>query len=341
MVDTGLAQPRSRAHFAGLGYAVPKRVLTNDELAAMVDTTDEWITTRTGIRTRHLLDSGEKLSQIASEAGRRALDDAGIPADSLDMVICATTSGDYLWPAMACVIQNNLGAKRASAFDVSAACSGFCYTLATASAFIESGAARNILVVGADCLSRHVNWTDRSTCILFGDGAGAAVLTAGTADAGILTSMLGTDGSMVEHVWMPVGGSAKPVTAEMLAANEFGLQMRGKDVYRFCVETVPKSVVEGLCRVGLKPADVDLLVLHQANLRIVGAVADRLGIDASRCYTNVERYGNTSAASVPIALAEAAQQGRIKPGAIVVTAGFGAGLTWAVNVIKWTGHSCG
>ncbi len=338
MVDTGLTHPVSRAHFAGLGFAVPERVLSNDELAGMVDTTDEWITTRTGIRSRRLLRSGERLSDLATEAGKAALANANLSAENLDMILCATTSGDYLWPAMACVVQGNLGAKRASAFDISAACSGFCYTLASAAAFIESGVARTVMVIGADCLSRHVNWSDRSTCILFGDGAGAAVLTAGSADAGILTSTLGADGSMVEHVWMPTGGSANPVTAEMLANNEFGLQMRGRDVYRFCVEVVPKSIVESLCRVGLKPSDVDLLVLHQANLRIIGAVAERLAIDESRCFTNVDRYGNTSAASVPIALAEAAQQGRLKPGAIVVTAGFGAGLTWAVNVIKWTGN---
>ncbi len=338
MLDTGLTQPVSRAHFAGLGLAVPDRVLTNEELSAMVDTTDEWITTRTGIHTRHVLRAGEKLSDLATEAGKQALSNAKIGADNLDMVLCATTSGDYLWPAMACVVQGNLGAKRACAFDVSAACSGFCYAVATASAFIESGAARNILVIGADCLSRHVNWSDRSTCILFGDGAGAAVLTAGSPDSGVLTSTLGTDGSMVEHVWMPTGGSANPVTEEMLVNGEFGLQMRGRDVYRFCVEVVPKSIVESLCRVGLKPADVDLLVLHQANLRIIGAVADRLGIDESRCFTNVGRYGNTSAASVPMALAEAAHEGKIAPGGVVVTAGFGAGLTWAVNVIKWTGN---
>lgn len=323
------------AGIAGLGMCVPDRILTNEDLAHMVDTTDEWITKRTGIRERRVSDPETSTSDLAVVAAERALADAGISASDLDLVLCATATGDYLWPATACIIQNRLGATRAAAFDLSAACSGFCYGLATAAGFIQSGAMRRILVVGVDTLTKQVNWEDRATCILFGDGAAAAVLTHCGSEEGILTSVLGADGSQVESVWMPAGGTRNPLTAEEIASKHNTIQMKGREVYEFVMKVVPEVIEEALKRACLRTEDVNLLVLHQANLRIIEGVGKRLQISDDRLFANVDRYGNTSAASIPIALTEAAQQGRIKQGDIVVTVGFGAGLTWAANVIRW------
>lgn len=323
------------AGIAGLGMCVPDRVLTNEDLTKIVDTTDEWITKRTGIRERRLTDPDTATSDLATVAAERALADAGIAAADLDLILCATATGDYPWPATACVIQNRLGATRAAAFDLSAACSGFCYGLATAAGFIQSGAMRRILVIGADTLSKQVNWEDRSTCILFGDGAGAAVLTPCAHDQGVLASSLGSDGSQVESVWMPAGGTRTPLTAAEAALKHNTIQMKGREVYEFVMKVVPEVIEEALRRACLRTEDVNLLVLHQANLRIIEGVGKRLQISNERLFVNVDRYGNTSAASVPIALTEAAQQGRIKQGDVVVTVGFGAGLTWAANVIRW------
>jgi 3-oxoacyl-[acyl-carrier-protein] synthase-3 len=326
----------ARAGILGLGFSVPERVLTNDELAGMVDTTDEWIVTRTGIRERRVADAKVATSDLATEASARALDAAGISADELDLVLCATTSGDYLWPATACIVQGRIGATRAAAFDLSAACSGFCYALATAAGFIQSGAMRRILVIGADTLTKQLNWQDRSTCILFGDGAGAAVLGPCGPDEGILSSVLGADGRGVESIWIPAGGTRTPSTQETFSAGLNCIAMQGKEVYRFAVQIVPEVIQEALKRACLTPGDVDLLVMHQANVRIMRAAAERLGLPWERVFVNLDRYGNTSAGSIPIALAEAQEQDRLRRGSIVVTVGFGAGLTWAANVIRWS-----
>jgi 3-oxoacyl-[acyl-carrier-protein] synthase-3 len=323
------------AGIAGLGMCVPDRILTNDDLSKMVDTTDEWITRRTGIRERRLSDPDTATSDLATRAAERALADAGMAAADLDLVLCATATGDFLWPATACIIQNRLGATRAAAFDLSAACSGFCYGLATAAGFIQSGAMRRILVIGADTLTKQVNWEDRSTCILFGDGAGAAVVTPCAADEGVLASVLGSDGSEVESVWMPAGGTRTPLTAAEMALKHNTIHMKGREVYEFVMKVIPDVIEEALRRACLRTEDVSLLVLHQANLRIIEGVGKRLKIDNDRLFVNVDRYGNTSAASIPIALTEAAQQGRLKRGDVVVTVGFGAGLTWAANVTRW------
>jgi 3-oxoacyl-[acyl-carrier-protein] synthase-3 len=324
-----------RAGIAGVGMCVPDRIVTNDDLAQRIDTNDQWIVARTGIRERRVAPPEMATSDLAVGAAERALVDAGLDAAELDLVLCATTSGDYVWPATACVIQNRIGALRAAAFDLGAACSGFCYGLATAAGFIQSGAMRRILVIGADMLTKQLNWDDRSTCILFGDGAGAAVVTPCAPDEGILASALGADGSGVEAVWVPAGGTRTPITAEGVDAHLNCLTMRGQEVYRFAVKIVPEVVTEALKRACLHPRDISLLVLHQANIRIVNAAAERLDIPPERLFVNLDRYGNTSAASVPMALAEAAQQKRLKRGDIVVTVGFGAGLTWAANVIRW------
>jgi 3-oxoacyl-[acyl-carrier-protein] synthase-3 len=323
------------AGIVGLGMCVPDRVVTNDDLAQLVDTNDEWIRSRTGIGERRIADENTATSDLAVGAAQRALADAGMSAEDLDLILCATTSGDYIWPATACVVQQRIGATRAAAFDLSAACSGFCYGLATAAGFIQTGAMRRILVIGADCLSKQVNWQDRGTCILFGDGAGAAVLAPCSAEEGILTSTLGADGSGLESVWIPAGGTRTPLSPDVLEQKLNLLSMRGQEVYRFAVKIVPEVVEDALRKVCLRPDDIDLLVLHQANIRIVQSAAERLGVPIEKVFVNLDRYGNTSAASVPLALAEAQQQGRLCKGDIVVTVGFGAGLTWAANVIRW------
>lgn len=337
LASAALSTSASRlgAGILGLGLCVPDRVLTNDDLAQMVDTNDEWITTRTGIRERRIAGPETATSDLAAVAAQKALRDAGIEAAQLDLVLCATTSGDYVWPATACVVQQRIGAMRAAAFDLAAACSGFCYGLATAAGFIQTGAMRCILVIGVDMLTRQTNWEDRGTCILFGDGAGAAVIGPCAPDEGILASALGADGSGVDSLLIPAGGTRRPLTSEALAAKQNTIYMRGREVYRFAVEVVPESIQEALKRACLRPSDVSLLVMHQANIRILSAVAERLAIPAEKVFVNIEKYGNTSAASIPIALTEAAAQGRLRKGDIVVTAGFGAGLTWAANVLRW------
>ncbi len=327
--------PLQNAGIIGLGFCVPDRVVTNDELAQTVDTNDEWIAARTGIRQRRIADADTATSDLALVAAQRALADADMNADELDLILCATTSGDYIWPATACVIQHKLDASRAAAFDLSAACSGFCYGLATAAGFLQTGTMRRILVIGADTLSKQVNWQDRGTCILFGDGAGAAVLSPCAADTGILASSLGSDGSGVESVWIPAGGTRTPNTPNTLEQKQHLISMRGQEVYKFAVKIVPEVVEDVLRKACLRPGDIDLLVLHQANARIVHSAAERLGIAPEKVFMNLDRYGNTSAASIPIALAEAQQQGRLNPGSVIVTVGFGAGLTWAANVIRW------
>ncbi len=336
-VPAALAPAASGVHagIAGMGMCVPDRILTNDDLAKLVDTNDEWIASRTGIRERRVTDTDTATSDLAIVAAQRALADAKMDAAELDLVLCATTTGDYIWPATACVIQERIGAKRAAAFDVSAACSGFCYALATAAGFIQSGAMRNILVIGADTLSKQLNWQDRSTCILFGDGAGAAVLTPCAPDMGILASSLGSDGSGIEAVWVPAGGSRTPITQEVIDSKLDRIAMRGQEVYRFAVRIVPEVVLEALRKACLSPCDVRLLILHQANRRIIEGAAERLGIPMENVFVNLDRYGNTSAGSIPIALTEAAEQGLLSKGDIVVTVGFGAGLTWGANVIRW------
>jgi 3-oxoacyl-[acyl-carrier-protein] synthase III len=326
---------RAHAGILGLGLSVPEQVLTNAQLADRVDTTDEWIVTRTGIRERRIAGEGIATSDLATEASVRALRDAGISAGELDLVLCATTSGDYVWPATACVVQARIGASRAAAFDLSAACSGFCYALATAAGFIETGAMRRILVIGADTLTKQLNWEDRGTCILFGDGAGAAVLGTCAPEEGILSSVLGADGTGVEAIWIPAGGTRTPNSPETVAGRQNCIAMQGKEVYRFAVNVVPEVIQEALKRACLKPDDIDLLVMHQANVRIMRAASDRLRIPWDRVFVNLDKYGNTSAGSIPIALAEAQAEGRLRRGAIVVTVGFGAGLTWAANVIRW------
>jgi 3-oxoacyl-[acyl-carrier-protein] synthase-3 len=315
--------------------AVPDRVLTNDDLAAIVATSDEWIVSRTGIRERRIAGPEEATSDLAIAASRDALADAGMQPTDVDLVLCATCTGDYLWPSTACLVQDGIGAARAAAFDLSAACAGFCYGLEVAASLIESGAVGCVLLVGADTLTKHLDWADRSTCVLFGDGAGAVVLTRCSPGYGVLGSTMGADGSHARSLYVPAGGTRMPLTADMIAQRKDKMLMRGAEVFRFAVRIMGEACLAALRTAHLSSGDVNLFIPHQANIRIIRAAAQRMGLSEDRMYNNVERYGNTSAASVPIALTEAVRSGRARSGDVLVFVGFGAGLTWGANVVRW------
>jgi 3-oxoacyl-[acyl-carrier-protein] synthase III len=324
------------AGIAGLGMYVPERVLTNADLEKMVDTSDEWIVERTGIRERRIAAPEQAASDLAEPAAREALAVAGVAPADLDLVIVATCTGDNgTLPATASLLQDRLGAKAAAAFDVAAVCSGFVYALDVAAMYVQTGRYENVLVVGAEVMTRVLDWSDRTVCILFGDGAGAAVVRPTEYGTGILGSVLGSDGSGACLLNIPAGGTRLPLTPELIASRQDKLLMRGKEVYRFAVEIMGEAAVQALDSVGLAPSDVDLFIPHQANIRIIHSAAKRLNLPMEKVYVNVDRYGNTSAASVPLAMYEAWKAGKIRPGSIVVTVGFGAGLTWGANVIKW------
>jgi 3-oxoacyl-[acyl-carrier-protein] synthase-3 len=327
---------KAHAHIVGWGRYLPRRVLTNDDLSRMVDTSDEWIRTRTGIRERHLAEDGETTSSMAVQAGQQALEVAGLSPTQLDLIVVATVTPDYLFPATACLVQDTLGATGAVAFDLSAGCSGFVYGLSVAAHLLSAGVYQAALVIGAETLSRITDWTDRDTCVLFGDGAGAVVLQAGESEGGVLATVLGADGSGGDLLWVPAGGSRMPASHRTVAERLHFIQMKGREVFRFAVRAIPAATREVLEEAGLSLADVDLLVLHQANQRIIEAAARALGMPLEGVYSNLERYGNTSAASIPIALSDAAEGGRIQPGDLVVCVGFGAGLTWGAAAIRWT-----
>ncbi len=320
----------------GSGSAVPPRIVTNDELSLTVDTTDEWITQRTGIRERRVTAPDETSSTLGAEAAKKALAAAAIEGSSIDLVVCATTSPDYPWPSVACLIQDAVGATTAGAFDLSAACAGFTYALSVGGAMISAGNAKRVLVVGADTLTKQVDWTDRGTCILFGDGAGAVILEGQeNSERGLIDSVLFADGSGTKHLLIEGGGGRYPKGKPYSEGVRDTIYMAGREVYRFGVNAMPDACEKLLARTGLTPADVDLFVPHQANVRIIDSAAERLGIPKDKVFVNLERYGNTSGASIPLALDEAVQQGRLKPGMLVMTVGFGGGLAWGANLIRW------
>ena len=324
------------ARVAGIGMYAPERILTNQDLEVLVETTDDWIVSRTGIRERRIAAADEATSDLSLPAAREALRTAGVDPADLDLIVLATCTGDMgTFPATATIVQTELGARRAAAFDVAAVCSGFTFALDIGAQFIETGRANNVLVIGAETLSKVVDWTDRNTCVLFGDGAGAAVLQPCPPGEGLLGSVLGTDGSGACLLNIPGGGSRLPLTPDAISEGQGFIKMKGREVFRFAVEIMGEAAVQALTKVGLTPADVDLFVPHQANVRIIDAAMQRLKLPPEKVYVNVDRYGNTSAASVPMALYEAWKQGKVRPGDIVVTVGFGAGLTWGANVIKW------
>lgn len=319
----------------GLGHYTPDYVLTNAELASKVDTSDEWIVERTGIRERRQVQAGQATSDLAYEAARRALEKADTRPEELDLIIVATMTPDSPMPATACIVQDRLGATRAGAFDLNVACSGFAYALATGSQFIASGTFRRVLIIGADVMTKLMNWDDRGTCVLFGDGAGAVVLGPVSPGYGVLGIHLGANGAGGQYLKIPAGGSRRPGWTEGVDRSEFFLQMAGREVFRFAVQVMGDAALQALEKAGLQSSDVGLFIPHQANQRIIEAARKRLGLPPERVFSNVERYGNTSCGSIPIALSEAAQQGRIRNGDVVVCVGFGGGLSWGSVALRW------
>lgn len=321
---------------AGTGSYLPEKILTNDDLSKFVETSDEWIVTRTGIKERRIAGEGESTSHLGSKAGQKALEQAGIAAEDLDLIIVATITPDTLTPATACYVQQQLGATKAVAFDISAACSGFLYAMKIAKRMIESGAFHNALIIGAEKLSAFVNWEDRTTCVLFGDGAGAAVLRASKEGEGrILATDIGTDGKQTHLLNIPGGGSACPITIKNAGEGLATLAMLGKEVFKHAVTRMKNSANFVIERAGLEPDDIAIVIPHQANLRIIDAIASRLAVPNDRVFVNLHKYGNTSAAAIAIALDEAHREGKMKRGDNIVMVAFGAGLTWAAAAIEW------
>ncbi|RXZ76997.1 ketoacyl-ACP synthase III [Paenibacillaceae bacterium] len=319
----------------GTGKYVPERILTNLELEQMVETNDEWIVTRTGIRERRIAAPEQATSDLAYEASKQALQSAGIEAEDLDLIIVATITPDMFFPSTACLLQDRLGARKAAAFDLSAACSGFIYGLANASSLIASGMYKHVLVVGAECLSRITDYTDRNTCILFGDGAGAVVLGRVPEGRGFRSFELGADGAGGELLKVSGGGSRIPSSEASLGDRSHYIYMAGSEVFKFAVRIMGSAAEEALKKADLEKSDIDLLIPHQANIRIIQSALNRLNLPEDKCMINLNKYGNVSAASIPIALAEAVEQNRIKEGDKIVFVGFGGGLTWGSSVLIW------
>lgn len=319
----------------GMGSTVPEKIVTNADFEKILDTSDEWITKRTGIKERRIAAEDETTSQLATEAAREALADARLEASDLDMIICGTVSGDLPFPATACLVQAALGITDIPAFDISGACSGYLYSLTVARQFIENGAYDNILVIGTDCLSKMADYEDRGSCVLFGDGAGATVLQPTEEnDKGIVFTTLACNGSGWDFIHIPAGGAAKPFSQDVLDNREHLIKMRGRDVYKFAVEKMQWLLGECMDKCNLSVDDVDLVVPHQVNTRIIASATEKFDFPIEKVYVNIEKYGNTSAASIPLAFAEAKRAGRVKPGMTVLLVAFGAGLTWAGAVIK-------
>lgn len=323
------------AGITGVGACIPERILTNRDLSAMVDTSDEWIKTMTGISERHIADQDQASSDLGAAAAEKALTHAGISRDEVDLIIVGTMSPDMPLPATACIIQHKLGMKETPAFDVTAGCSAFTYAMSVGNQFIASGAYRTVLVIGTDVTSKIVNWQDRASCIVAGDGAGAVVLQPAQKRHGILYMHLGADGSGAELLCIPAGGSRAPVTVEDISANRHKIRMDGHEIFKFAMVMLPRIIDQAIKSAGIKREEVSLIIPHQANVRIIEAAARMMDISMERFMINVDRYGNTSSASIPIALCEALKTGRIKKNDIVVLTGFGGGLTWGTVVIRW------
>jgi 3-oxoacyl-[acyl-carrier-protein] synthase-3 len=319
----------------GTGSYVPERVLTNADLSAMVDTSDEWITTRTGIKERRIAAKDENTSDMAAKAALKAIEQANILPTEINLIIVATATPDMLFPATACFVQKKIGATNAACLDISAACAGFLFGIEIAQQFITSHTHDTVLVIGAEKLTSITNWTDRNTCVLFGDGAGAAILRHRGGSHGVISTHIGSDGNFTDILFMPGGGSRCPITAENVSLNLNTIHMSGKEVYKQAVIAMMNAAKKALELAGLTINDIACVIPHQANLRIIEAIADRLGIPLEKFYVNLDKYGNTSAAAVAIALDEANRSGRIKPGDYVLMVVFGGGLTWASTVIEW------
>jgi 3-oxoacyl-[acyl-carrier-protein] synthase-3 len=325
----------AHARIVGTGSAVPEKVLTNSDLEKMVDTSDEWITTRTGIKERHIVAEGEFTSTLATQAAERALEMAGIGPEEIDMIVTATVTPDFPFPATSCLVQNNLKAKKAVAFDISAACSGFLYALSIVDKFMRLGSVSKAIVIGAETLTRITDWTDRNSCVLFGDGAGAVVLEATNEGNGILSTHIHSDGSYWELLHQPACGSRNPADARVLEDRLVYIKMQGNEVFKLAVRAMEDAANEALTANNLSTSDIDLFISHQANRRIIDAIGKRLGLSAEQVYVNLERFGNTSAASIPLALDEANRLGRIEADDIILLDAFGGGLTWASAILRW------
>jgi 3-oxoacyl-[acyl-carrier-protein] synthase-3 len=319
----------------GIGSDAPEGLLTNFDLEKMVDTSDEWIVERTGIRTRHIADAATTTSMLATNASRRALEDAGVDGADVDLIVVGTATPDMLFPSTACLVQAEIGAKRAAGFDLAAACSGFLYGLNVASGMIRNGTHDTALVIGAETLSKIVDFEDRSTCILFGDGAGAAVVRRVEKGQGILSSRIRSDGSLGEMLKLPGGGSLHPTSHDTVDARMHFIKMNGNNVFKSAVKSMAQVVQDALDDAGKTADDIDLFVPHQANIRIIEATAKKLGIPMDKVFVNVESYGNTSAASIPIALDEAKKSGQLKRGDLIAAVAFGAGFTWGAAVLRY------
>jgi len=317
------------------GSYLPDNVITNHHLEKIVDTTDEWIITRTGIRERRIADKDMATSDLATRAAEKALESSNLAAGDMDMIIVATVTPDMNFPSTACIVQKNIGAVNASAFDLEAACSGFLYGIVVANQFIATGLYRNIMVIGAECLSKFVNWQDRNTCVLFGDGAGAVIISRVEEGYGFLSQILGADGTGASLLTVEAGGSRRPASIETIEKQMHYIHMDGSEVFKFAVRIMASMAEEAVENAGLTKEDVDFLIPHQANIRIIEAARKRLGLPQDKVYVNLDRYGNMSAASIPVALDEAVRLGRIKKGDNIVMVGFGGGLTWAACAMKW------
>jgi 3-oxoacyl-[acyl-carrier-protein] synthase-3 len=324
-----------RTRVLGTGSFAPEKVLSNHDLERMVDTSSEWIIERTGIEERRIAESSVTSSDLAVEAATRALQAASLNPEDIDLILVATATPDMIFPATACIVQDKIGAKSAAAFDILAACSGFLFALASADAFIRSGIYKTVLVIGAETLSKITDWTDRNTCVLFGDGAGAVVLVAEEDGRGILSTHLHTDGSMADLLCIPGGGSLNPASLLSVESGLHFIKMKGNETFKVAVRALEEVVVEALEHNGYSASDIDMLVPHQANLRIIQATAKRLNLPMEKVVITLNKYGNTSAASVPMALDEAVRDGRIKDGSLVILEAFGGGLSWASALIKW------
>ena len=324
-----------KAAIAGTGSYLPEKVLTNDDLEKIVETSDEWIFSRTGIRERHIAADDETTSDMAAEAARRALDDAGLTADDVTLIIVATVTPDHQFPSTAAIVQHKIGASKAGGFDLEAACAGFVYGAIIGARLIEADPSQVVLVIGAETLSRITDYTDRSSCILFGDAAGAAVLRASTNGNGVLTSEYGADGSGGDFMKLPAGGSALPASEDTVRDRQHYMKIHGRETFRFAVTKMAALVASTLKAANLTMDDVAMIVPHQVNTRILQAAAERLGIAMDKMYCNIDRIGNTSAATVPVALDEAVRKGHIKRDDIIVLVAFGGGLSWSSAVVRW------
>jgi 3-oxoacyl-[acyl-carrier-protein] synthase-3 len=332
---SALGGTKLRAVVTGTGSSLPTRILTNKELETMVDTSDEWITTRTGIKERRIAGEGEYLSLFATRAAREALEMSGVPAEEIDIIICATVTPDRQIPSTACTLQHNLGAKRAAAFDLAAGCSGYIYALAVADRFLSGGGCRHVLVIGGEVLSKYLDWHDRTTCIIFADGAGATLLSAQEGTSGVLATSLRTDGSMADFIMLPAGGTLLPTSEQTVRDGMHFIRMKGNETFKIAVRSLEEVSREVITASGLTASDIDLYIPHQANRRIIEAVGSRLGLRADQVYVNIDRVGNTSSASIPIALDEVVRAGKVHRGDTLLFAAFGAGLTWGAALLRW------